>query len=82
MKVISRTVNLREDQDKALLNIAAQKQIETGDTVGRSEIIRDQLDIALRLPKLKPIAQAYLRDQLTATEAADKLAEEILTKKV
>lgn len=47
MKMIPRTVTLREDQNQALLTLAAKRQLEKGSRVSVSDINREAIDFYL-----------------------------------
>jgi len=44
MKLVQRNVAIREDQDRMLLELAAKRQVETGESVSISKVMRDILD--------------------------------------
>jgi hypothetical protein len=46
------TVNLREDQIQKIQRRAAKQQLETGEYISRSEIVRESLDTAFSLSSL------------------------------
>jgi hypothetical protein len=71
--MIARTVTIREDQDKKLLRIAAQRQLKKETRVGRSEILREYLDRSFALSDLSIAALT----QVAKDEGLDNLDEAV-----
>lgn len=73
------TVNIRKDQDEQLLKIAAQRQVETGQPVGRSEIIREKLDQAFALSSISLAALQQVAKE-NGLETLDQAVEMLIKK--